>query len=469
MSEQKNKTDIITYSFEDAPTLYKFYNSYARIIGVRGPVGSGKSSVCVWKLIKHAREQQPHPRDGIRYTRWAVVRNSYPQLKDSTIRKVLEWLPAGLFGTYKIADHDYIIDAFPGCIIELSFRALDTPKHVRNLLSVEFTGAWINEAREIPKVIFDALDTRINRYNIKDVPCTWSGIMMDTNAPEEDSWWHQMFEIDKPDNAEEFIQPGGRTADAENVKFLPEDYYSEIIKGKDKEWLKVYIDNEYGFVKEGELVYESTWVDSLHMAKDTLNAVPGREIVVGLDFGLTPSAIFTQVTPRGHFNVLEEYVSDSMGIKRFGLNILKPLIMTKYKDYKVIFTGDPAGSTRSQTDEKTCYEEIMEIFPNHLVYKANTNSIVSRVGAVESFLTQLGDMGIPCLQLSPNCTELRKGFNKGYVKDKLGNPKKNRFSHPHDALQYAALYFSEHIRRDEKRKAYPTKKRNYMPATHIGL
>lgn len=467
MSEQKG--NIVNYSFQDAPTLWKFYNSNAKIAGVRGPIGSGKSSVCVWKIIKHGREQEPHPRDGIRYTRFAVIRNTYPQLKDSTIRKVLEWLPNGVFGTYKIADHDYIIDAFPGCIIELSFRALDTPKHVRNLLSAEFTGAWINEAREIPKVIFDHLTTRVNRYNIKDVPCTWNGVIMDTNAPEEDSWWHQMFEVDRPDNVEEFIQPSARSPEAENVRFLPTDYYTEAIKGKDPEWVRVYIDNEYGFVKEGELVYESTWVDSLHMSKQELSPVSGKEIVIGLDFGLTPSAIFTQISPRGHFNVLEEHVSDSMGIKRFSNNILRPILATKYRGYKIVFTGDPAGNTRSQTDEKTCYEEVMESFPGCLVQPAHTNSIVSRVGAVEYFLTQLGDMGVPCLQLSTDCNELRRGFNKGYVKDKLGNPKKNRFSHPHDALQYAALYYAEHIRRDERMRSRPTKRRNYMPATHVGL
>ena len=414
-------------------------------------------------------EQQPHPRDGIRYSRFVIIRNTYPSLKDSTIRKVLEWLPNGIFGIYKVADHDYIIDAFPGCIIEFSFRALDTPKHVRGLLSTEFTGAWINEAREIPKVIFDHLTTRVGRFNIKDVPCTWKGVIMDTNAPEEDSWWHQLFEIDKPDNVEEFIQPSARSVEAENIKFLPDDYYSEIIKGKDPEWLRVYIDNEYGFVKEGDLVYESTWVDNLHLAKEVLNPVEGREVVIGLDFGLCPSAIFTQISPRGHFNIIEEYVSDSMGIRRFANNILRPLIATKYRGYKIIFTGDPAGRVRSQTDERTCYEEIMEIFPGCIVYPATTNSVVSRIGAVEFFLTQLGDMGVPCLQLSPNCTELRKGFNKGYVKDKLGNPRKNSWSHPHDALQYAALYFQEHIRRNERRGDRPIRKRNYLPPTYTGL
>jgi len=464
-----NNPITINYSFEDAPTLYDFYNCNKRIIGVRGPVGSGKSSVCVWKIIKHAREQEPHPHDGKRHTRWAIIRNSYPQLKDSTIRKVLEWLPNGMFGTYKVADHDYIIDAFDDCVIELNFRALDTPKHVRNLLSAEFTGVWINEAREIPKVIFDHLDSRIGRFNIKDVPCTWKGIMMDTNAPEEDSWWYKYFETTKPDNSAEFIQPSARSDEAENTKFLEDDYYSEIIKGKDDEWLRVYIDNEYGFVQEGELVYATAWVDRLHMAKEMLNPFPGREIVVALDFGLTPSAIFTQVTPRGHFNVLEEYVSDSMGVRRFAANILRPVLATKYRDYKIVFTGDPAGRVRMQTDEKTCYEEIMEAFPNSLVYPASTNSIVARVGAVEHFLSSLGDMGVPCLQLSSSCAELRKGFNKGYIKDKLGKPKKNRYSHPQDALQYAALYFYEHIKREQRRSQTTPHKRTYVPPTHVGL
>ncbi|PHV09769.1 hypothetical protein, partial [Chitinimonas sp. BJB300] len=67
--------------------------------------------------------------------------------------------------------------------------------------------------------------------------------------------------------------------------------------------------------------------------------------------------------------------------------------------------------------------------------------------AVESFLVRMVD-GEPALLLDPSCKTLRKGFNGGYQLRKMQvageeryteKPDKNRFSHPHDALQYVAL------------------------------
>jgi len=470
MEELSQKPVEINYSFEDAPTLYRFYNCDKRIIAVRGCRGSGKSSVCVQKLLKNGLNQAPDPRDGIRRSRWAIVRNTYAQLKDSSIRKVLEWLPEEHFGTFKITTHDYYITAFEDTEIEFSFRALDKPKDVRNLLSMELSGAWINEAREIPKVIFDNLDPALGRFPAKkDGGCTLPQLILDTNSPEEGSWWFNYFEKDKPENAEQFIQPSGRSPEAENVIWLPENYYENLIQGKDPDWIKVYIDNEYGFVREGELVYEHTYSDSLHTAKSKLYAVPGRPLIIGMDFGLTPCAVIVQVTPMGHFNVLEEYVSTSMGVQRFVRNILKPLIATKYHGYKIIITGDPTGRDRSAANEITCYNILHEEFPGFIIEPARTNSPVARVGAVEHFLTQLCDLGVPSLQLNAEeCETIRNGFGKGYIKDKLGNPKKNFYSHIHDALQYAALYIQEQIKR--MANVRPTRRRPpYEPPTHVGL
>ena len=40
--------------------------------------------------------------------------------------------------------------------LEVIFLALDRPEDVKKLLSLELTGVWVNEAREIPKSIIDA-------------------------------------------------------------------------------------------------------------------------------------------------------------------------------------------------------------------------------------------------------------------------------------------------------------------------
>jgi hypothetical protein len=460
----------INFSYEGCPTLWKFSKSRKRIRGVRGAVGSGKSSAMVLEVARMGMEQNPNPFDDIKYTKYAVIRNTYRQLKDTTIPKFFEWFPEKYFGRYKVTDKDYFITAFPNCHIEINFRALDRPQDIANLLSWEITGAWINEAREIQRPVFDMLDTRIGRFpSEKDGGCTYPCIIMDTNAPDETSWWHEFFEEQAPDNAEQFIQPSARSPLAENLKNLRFDYYEEICKGKSDDWLKVYIDNEYGFVKEGEPIYEGKYLDSLHTAKHELTPVRGRDIICSLDFGLTPSAIIQQLTPRGYYNVIEEYVSKDMGIKRFANNILRPAFATKYRDYNIIITGDPAGNNREQTDETTCYEELRIIFPSFTVVPATTNSPVARIGAVEYFLTNNVDLNSPSLQINQSCKILRKGFAGGYVKDKLGNPKKNQWSHIHDALQYGALYLLDGVQR-ANRIVTPTRRRViYHAPTKAGL
>ena len=67
------------------PVLYKFHTSPAFVRMVMGPIGSGKSSACVNEVLRKIHDQRPGP-DGVRRSRWAVVRNTYPELKTTTIQ-----------------------------------------------------------------------------------------------------------------------------------------------------------------------------------------------------------------------------------------------------------------------------------------------------------------------------------------------------------------------------------------------
>jgi hypothetical protein len=476
----------IDYTTEHVPTVEDFMMWDKRIRGVVGPFGSGKSSGMLWEMIRRGHMQRPGS-DGIRRTRWAVVRNTYVQLSDTTIKTVLDWLPPMVFGNYRSAAHEYIITGFMGVEIELLFRALDKPEQISNLLSLELTGAWVNEAREVPKAIIDGIDGRINRFpSNREGGRTWTGIIMDTNPPDEDSWWYDLFEEIKPENTQLFKQPSGLSPEAENIcapgktpddypkgrqPGLTNDYYVELAKGKSQAYIDVYIKGLYGYVKEGKPVYESSWNDTLHVAADPLRLVHGRELIIGIDFGLTPCAIIGQITPRGFINILEEVLSEGMGIERFCRDMLKPLLATKYEDYKVIVIGDPAGVAGAQTDEKTCFEVLKE--QGFEARPARSNNLVDRTGSVENFLSRLTD-GNPTFQLDSSCKVLRKGFNKGYCFRKIQGsgeryalePMKNHWSHPHDALQYLCLHILAQIAKSrKKKKRYKPK---YQPASKGG-
>ena len=99
--EQSKKELPVTglnLNFRKSPEVYKFIQSDAFVQGLMGPVGSGKSYACAAKIMMKAVQQKPSPIDGIKYSRWAIVRNSYPMLKTTTIKTWLDLFPESTFG-----------------------------------------------------------------------------------------------------------------------------------------------------------------------------------------------------------------------------------------------------------------------------------------------------------------------------------------------------------------------------------
>jgi hypothetical protein len=458
--------------------LREFMKCDAFVRGIRGPVGSGKSVGSCIELFRRACAQEPVKDDagnviGPRKTRWAIVRNTNPQLKTTTIKTWLDWFPEDVWGKFKwsppfthhIKKGD--LDA------EFIFLALDKPEDVKKLLSLELTGAFINEAREVPKAIVDAATMRVGRYpSMKDGGPTWYGVIMDTNAPEEDHWWpimngetplpdhitrEEAAMLVKPADWEFFTQPAGMLAklnsdgevegyvmneDAENREHLTPDYYPKIIQGKTKSWIDVYVRNKLGTLVEGKAVYPD-WDGARHLASEELLPVPNAPLVIGMDFGLTPAAVFCQQF-RGRWLVLRELVAFDMGASRFAKQVRQFLATEFPENPRYTIWGDPAGDYRAQTDERTPFAILRAEGLKAL--SAPTNDPALRIDAVTSCLTRMLDHKAGLL-IDPRCTYLSKGFDGGYHYKKLNvsggerfadTPEKNnKYSHVHDALQYA--------------------------------
>lgn len=442
------------------PESRRFMKSDAFVRGIMGPYGSGKSTACVMEIIRRAQQQKAGS-DGVRRSRWAVVRNTYPELKTTTIKTWHQWVPATLGRwvdsgppTHRIADNN--ID------LEVIFVSLDRPQDISKLLGMELTGAWVDEAREIPKAILDGLSGRVGRYPSSAMGgCTWSGIIMSTNPPDSDHWWYRLAEEDRPAGFEFFRQPGGLSPFAENLDWLNQTdetinlplghpdriargriYYERQVAGKDPEWIKVYIDGDYGFVLDGKPVY-SEYRDSVHCAEFELNPkVPMR---AGFDFGLTPAAVFGQRLPNGRWLWHSELVTEDMGTVRFAEEVHR-VIKERYGEFRFeTFTGDPAGDIRAQTDETTPFQILRanQIPAN----PAPTNDFIKRREAVAFYLNRMVD-GQPGLLVHPQCKMLRKGMSGGYHYRRVqvaGDeryrdvPDKTIYSHVCEAGQYLML------------------------------
>lgn len=442
----------LRYSYKGVPTLKRFSQSRSFIRGLMGPFGSGKSSGCVIDLIKQSKRQPLY--EGKRRARFACIRNTYGQLEDTTLKTFMQWLPDGVFGRYYKADHVYVLDRLDDLHVEFMFRALDRPEHVANLLSLELTGGWVNEAREVPWAVIKALQGRVGRYPpVREGGCVDPGIILDTNPPDDDSWWYRLFEEDPPDNVAIFKQPSGRAPEAENLANLPPNYYENQMKGSDSDYIRVYVDGLYGYVKDGKPVY-ADYNDAAHCAP--VEPIPGVPIKRGWDFGLTPACIFTQVAPDGRWLIFDELIGDDIGITTFAEEVMRHSA-EKYPGFAFEDYGDPAGEQRSamtaDKDEKTCFDIL---HGKGIAIEGGEQNVTIRLESVRKPLNTLRN-GRPQLQLNARCTKLRKGFLGRYQYKRVkvtgseeryhDMPEKNGYSHPHDALQYVGTrVFAANVR-----------------------
>lgn len=449
----------------------RFLLSEAFVVGIRGPIGSGKSTACVMKILTLA-DRQPVQKDGRKHSRFVVVRNTYAELKTTTIKTWHQWVPEtlGKWVAQGPPTHHIVDDKLD---MEVIFLALDRAADVKKVLSLEITGAWINEAREISKAIIDGLTGRVGRFPPKrDGGCVDPQIVMDTNPPEQGHWWYVLAEQDttSQSNTEmvesvkkaevelrekgqlglkqplfEFLaQPDANSPDAENRVNLPSDYYAKASAGKTEEWKKVYIRGEYGFVQDGRPVYPE-FREYLHVREFELN--PRLPIDIGIDFGLTPAAAIGQRSFTGIHRVRWEVVTEHMGAKQFA-DVLKGFLGQRCSNFEIgEITGDPAGDADGQQDsDQTCFKILKA---NGVDAKpATTNDPRIRQEAHKQAMTRLID-GEAGWQVHPQgCPTLRRGMAGQYRYKRvqvLGDekfhdkPDKNAVSHVCEADQYRLL------------------------------
>ncbi len=464
------KFKLVTDEGQDT-VLAKYKRSRDSVDIITGPLGSGKTYGSCEKIFKLMCQQKPN-RMGQRKSRWYAIRNTYPDLLSTTVKDWRELF--GELGRYKgggieppchtlhfrLADRT-IVKA------ELVFLALDRPDAVKKLRGAQVTGFWLNEIKELSKAVVDMADLRHGRYpSALDGGPTWHGMLGDTNQCDDDHWLYILAQETKPKGWSFFTQPGGLMREmsenekgenewtgkwvmnpkAENLSNLPEDYYMRGQEGKDEAWIANNLANEYGVTFDGRPIYQHQWNEKLHLSH-TIEVIPEHPICIGMDFGLTPAAIIGQETPNGVINILDEVVGEGMGIKQFVKEHLRPILNERYKSNDWNFVGDPAGNRRADTDEDTVFKALEEL--GMPCDAANTNDPTVRWEAVRVPLRELRDGG-PAFQLHSRCRSLRRGFNGGYHFRRVlsagetkyaDKPNKNKFSHPHDALQYLMMWF----------------------------
>jgi len=209
-------------------------------------------------------------------------------------------------------------------------------------------------------------------------------------------------------------------------------------------------------VYDGDPVYED-YTDSIHCPKwlqeNDWEPQKGSRYILGVDCGqtLNPAAVLLEVGPAPFHQIAAvlEVVSDGFEpMSKFCPRVLDILArrFPWWDDIK--WVGDNTVTQRSGTNGRSAWDEARQFGQD---IKPMTNLLHARIGAVTWALCDWIDADSPRFFIcGKNCPTLLAGFRGGYrLKEPVGKnasekdarepDKFTKFSHPHDALQYAMM------------------------------
>jgi hypothetical protein len=432
------------------------------VAAIMGPVGSGKTSASMLRIGRHAFEQYPH--EGVARTRFAVVRNTGPQLHDTTLKSWMKIFPTdGKYRKWTSTTKTQVWRFQPAGMkhllhCEVIFRALDDEDDVANLLSLEVTGFYFNELREVNTQILAHAGRRAGRYPGADQGgCRWRGWIGDTNPWASTSDLHEMFVANKREGYAFFKQPGGMDPDAENLENLEQTretlalpwndprrreqgrtYYINALRDYSVDDANMFVHCKYGASRSGKPVHPS-YDDNVHCQPfELIRVSPGKSaaftpIKIGYDnTGRNPAAIIAQRTMNGQWRLRYEFIGEGMGMKAHA-KALHRFLEEKIPDYRIEkITCDPAGAAKG-ADDLDMRMVIQAEFPGVSVVNARTNDPDTRIAAVEDPLRRMVN-GAPALIVHPDCKILRTAWLSKYQYRKLKIAGEERYTESPDKV-----------------------------------
>lgn len=434
---------MIDYS-DPTPSAVKIHNSKCKVKAICGPVGSGKTSVCCMEFFLLCWESEVSVY-GI------VIRSSYRELQDSTRRTFEHWF--GDILTYHEKNEQAEIK-FPGRdgitrSHYLDFRACRRAQEVTKFMSTEYGFAWLEEVvpafagkmgsvmgQGLPKEVLSIALMRVRQPKVPRLQ-----ILLTFNPPSTRHWTYKEFFQATPEDLERKDTLFVRQPPGENAPHLEPGYYESLVQHLDPELARRFVGGEPVTLFEGERVFPEC-VDQVHIV-DYLEPVPEVPLTLGVDFGLSPCAVVSQILQGGSLLLLGELQLFNRGIKSF-VEHLGPYLQQEFPSLIVRKMWiDPAGNQRSQVDEnETCAQVLRQA--GYPVENGNNNWTLRREVMKQRF--EFFPQGKPGIMINrQTCPMLAEGMLGGYHFQMGSNgaltsfPVKNAYSHVQDATQMIAV------------------------------
>lgn len=461
------------------PVAQAFFVDNSPVVGIQGPVGSGKTTTLVYSRIRRARQMPRSVIDGWRRYKLLGIRETYRQLWSSTIPSYLETIPKTL-GTWSggrgapVQHRVEFEDEFGPIEWIAEFMAFgdDVVASMRGIQTVDI---WENEADTNPVEVLTTGIGRISRWpgqrHFEGYPPaqrSYGQIACDFNAPDRDNWAYGVFHDEEGRRRIEaelgiriafHNQPGARGAGAENLHNLAPGYYPTQVAAMKLagrgDMIARLVDNRITYLRAGDPVFKREFNPAIHVSCEALDVDPDLPLRVGLDQGFIPAAVIAQFRPPFQWRVLADlmFPRERLMARVFGERLADLLDSPRFRTCTVLAGwGDMAGEhgASQAADENATWNLMVSKAAGFPIrpQRIGSNRIQPRLEAVRSALEQLSG-GEPGLVIDGGaCRFLPAAFEARYVWTDEVNQSGDRRKVPDksiveanvmDALQYLLL------------------------------
>lgn len=469
------------------PIAERFYWSNDDVIGIQGPVGSGKTTTLMKSRLRRAIEMPCSVIDGVRRYKVLFIRETYRQLWSTTIPSYLETFPKDLGkwsgGRGDPVTHVIQFEDEHGPIEFIAEFMAFGDDIVASMRGVQTTDIVLNEADTMPVEILTVGIGRIDRWPARQhfagLPPelqSYGQIVGDFNAPDEDNWTFNVFHNEeerqrmadmltaelpegaKPITIEFCNQPGYGEPGCENTQNLSPTYYPRQIASMQLAGRGDMVDrlvrNKVTYLRVGDPVWKREFNRRVHVSAEPLKLIPGLPLLIGLDQGFKGAALIAQCAGFYRWRILGEmhFPDERLMAQTFGQR-LADMIEERWPGALIeCGYGDMAGEhgASQAADENATWNLMVGRAAGFTVRPQviGTNRIQPRLEAVRAALEAPIDAGEPGILIDPSCRYLIRGFEARYIwKDETdANGDKRKIpdksfteANVHDALQYLLL------------------------------
>ena len=440
-----------------------------------GPRGSGKSVADDKKAAVEA--QRVHPgADGVRRYVLGVYRQKYDSLWKATIPSWWWMFPKDLPGSQwtgaspRAATHRITFqDQWGPIILTAHFLAFGEGADPEDLRGLQFMDILLPEMDTLPRELLTALIPTLGRDPPPEITGRQGKIFGSMNAPDVLNWTYSPF-FEKPAKGYKlYRQPSGLAPDAENLQSYAttEDpsgrgYYTRMVElyADQPHMIRRMVHGIPGVTRATDLVYDK-FDETTMLSQTTLVPEPALPVIVGVDGGLTPAAVYMQEMPDGQLRVYAEIALERGGMEELARAMLA-LEARRFPRCEFRTVCDPAMKAGEDTDRvEPVFSDSEPRFDQRVsrgsdrqrlaraigrkVDLAATQEVGRRWDAVRVKISLALGPGRPGYLLDPSCLGLRRGklqtyqFRKLRGTNDLSSVQPSFDTHVADAEQYGAL------------------------------